>query len=98
MAKTKTEPKPFPFSADGAHMNQERSEWAEVAILAFMGETSVDREDALCDLLADLAHWSDRNGMDFAYELRRAKNHYEAEILRGAKVTGTQFAEVVCGS
>jgi hypothetical protein len=66
---------------DPEQMNDDRAEWAEVAIEAFEGKTGTDREDAVCDLLADLMHFCDRNGFEFAVELGRAETHYEAETL-----------------
>lgn len=38
--------------------NDNRAEWAHRAILAFESATGTDREDALCDLLADLRRLS----------------------------------------
>ena len=35
---------------------------------------------SLTDLLGDLMHWADRNGVDFTDELARAQRHYAAEI------------------
>ncbi len=60
--------------------NDDRAEWAESAITAFMEATGVERGDALCDLLADLRHWSDKNQVDWQEALERAYMHYEAEI------------------
>jgi hypothetical protein len=76
---------------DPDNMNGNRAGWAEAAILTFEAETKVDREDALCDLIADLAHWCDRNKMTLANEIRRAMGHYEAETEGG----GRQFDGVV---
>ena len=68
---------------DPEGMNGCRAEWAGQAIAAFTLATGTDREDALADLLADLMHWADRNGVSFADELGRARNHYGAETLGG---------------
>jgi hypothetical protein len=46
-----------------------------------MKETGTDQEAALGDLLADLMHWTDRNGQDFDAALDRARGHYEAETV-----------------
>lgn len=67
----------LPPDPDGK--NEDRAEWAEQALATFMKRTGTDREDALCDLLADLMHWADRNGGDFDSQLDRARMHYEAE-------------------
>ena len=47
-------------------------------------------EQNLTDLLANLAHWCDRNGCDLSKALCRAKAHYDEET--GSE--GEQFAEV----
>jgi hypothetical protein len=67
----------MPPDSDG--MNDKRTHWAFVALMAFMAETGTDREDAVCDLVCDLMHWCDRNGMIFDAELERARWHYGAE-------------------
>jgi len=65
--------------ANPESQNNSRSKWAEVAIKAFEAETGTYREDALADLLCDLMHWCDRNGLRFQKELERAENHYYEE-------------------
>ena len=67
----------LPPDTDG--QNDDRAKWAATAIVAFMTETGTDRQDALADLLADLRHWADRNGVEWRTELRRGMAHYEAE-------------------
>ena len=64
---------------DPEGQNDDRAEWAEAAIVTFEEQTGTDRGDAVCDLLADLMHWGDRNGQDFTAELERAQMHYAAE-------------------
>jgi hypothetical protein len=44
-----------------------------------MDRTGADPEDAITDLLCDLAHYCDRNDLDFEAELRRAAMHYVEE-------------------
>ncbi len=68
---------PLPPDPDG--QNDDRSMWAGAAINAFIEETGTDLEDAVCDLVADLRHWCDRNGMDWERELARGLGHYEEE-------------------
>jgi hypothetical protein len=60
-------------------VNDRRAAWAERAICEFQMATNSDREDALCDLLTDLMHWSDRSGIPFWVSLERAQFHYNAE-------------------
>lgn len=64
---------------DPEGMNDRRAEWAGAAVAAFHAATATSEEDVLCDLLADLMHWADRAGFDFARALRRAEDHYAAE-------------------
>ena len=77
--------------------NDERASWAEVALLAYgqrtgvVGEQVGDDEDPfliVSDLLADLAHWCDRNDVDLPSALAHAAKHYVAET--GG--TGRQFS------
>lgn len=66
---------------DPEGMNGARAQWAHVAIRQFQMETGTDLQDALCDLLGDLMHFADRHGFDFAHELQRGLDHYEAETM-----------------
>jgi hypothetical protein len=47
-------------------------------------------EQNLADMLCDLGHWCDRNGVDMQDAIRRAKMHYDAET--GGE--GMQFTAV----
>jgi hypothetical protein len=73
----------LPRDPDG--MNDKRAAWAERAIVEFERATRTDREDALADLLADLFHWCDRNGVDFETELARGRGNYEEETADPAR-------------
>lgn len=64
---------------DPEDMNDSRAKWANAALNTFMAETRTDPEDSVCDLLADLMHWCDRNGMHFNTEFARARAHYRDE-------------------
>jgi hypothetical protein len=64
---------------DPDNQNDERAEWAEATIQAFVRITGTDREDALADLLANLMHWCDRQGFDFDAELARGHGMYQEE-------------------
>lgn len=37
-------------------------------------------DEALIDLLADLVHWTDGNGLDFQTALDHAQFHHDAEV------------------
>ena len=93
MPKTKAkEPKPkkLRLPKDPEGMNGERAEWADRAIAAFRRATRSDKEDAVCDLIADIAHWCDRNDTDLASEIRRAKLHYSEEAPNGKQFDGLE--------
>lgn len=64
---------------DPDNQNGNRAAWAEAAIAAFVVATGTDPEDALADLLGDLIHWCDRNGLDFDHELHRGRGYYADE-------------------
>jgi len=68
---------PIPLDPDG--MNDQRAAWAEQAIRTFEEATGCDREDALRDLLTNLRHWCDRNGIDYAHESARAETNYQSD-------------------
>lgn len=64
---------------DPEQMSNKRASRAARAVTAFQDVTGTDDEDVLCDLLADLMHWADRNDYDFDAALTRGRDHYEAE-------------------
>jgi hypothetical protein len=64
---------------DPENMNNDRAEWAAAALRHFQCTTGTDYEDTISDLLGDLMHWCERNGVKFDAELSRARRHYEAE-------------------
>jgi hypothetical protein len=67
--------------------NDKRAETARDCLDLFMKQTGCDPESALADLLANLAHWCDRNDTDFESELRKAASHYADETDgRGAQL------------
>jgi hypothetical protein len=75
----------LPPDPDG--QNNDRALWADHALRAFMAETGTDYEDALCDLLCDLMHLSDRAPFDFDAALVRARDHYLAETEQPGPLT-----------
>ncbi len=72
-------PSPRRVPRDPERMNDARAAWAAAALHAFVDQTGADEEDAAPDLIADLMHWCDRHGYDFAGALDRARRHYDAE-------------------
>lgn len=64
---------------DPEKQNQARAEWAATAVRAFRKVTGADYDDAVSDLLVDLGHYCDREGMNFTTALRRASNRYHEE-------------------
>ena len=61
---------------DPENMNDHHAQRAAVILRQIHGS---DYEAALADLLCDLMHWCDRNGLNFDDELCRARIHYDAE-------------------
>ncbi|OAI57304.1 hypothetical protein AYO50_01710 [Acidobacteria bacterium SCGC AG-212-P17] len=75
-------------TVDEGTTNDDRASWAEAALIVFAQRTGLaketlgDKEDPfliVSDLLADLAHWCDRNHMDLPAALAHATSHYRAE-------------------
>lgn len=60
---------------DPEEMNDKRAGWGGQVVEYFMSLTGCDQEDAVCDLIPNLHHWCDRNGLDFNNELRRGIYH-----------------------
>lgn len=69
---------------------KQRCASAQAVLDLYMADTKTDLEDVLCDLLADLQHWCDRNEMDFFLELDRAALHYEGEREGGEDEPDTE--------
>jgi hypothetical protein len=83
-----TDPIPNDATADEGTTNDERASWAEVALLAYgqrtgtVGDKVGDDEDPsviITDLLADVAHWCDRNNVDLQSALASAAKYYQTE-------------------
>lgn len=62
--------------------NDDRAEYAHAALEAFQERTRTNDEDGdtiLRDLLTDLRHWADREGVDFDRELSASLDHFNEE-------------------
>ena len=62
--------------------NAKRAAWAEAGVHGFLaatGEPDVINEDSIKDVLADLLHLCDREGVDGHKLLRTAKHDWEHE-------------------
>jgi hypothetical protein len=70
--------------------NGDRAEWARQTLEHFQELTRTDLEDALADLLCDLAHFCDREGVSSQHEFRRAIGMYEHET----EAEGDQFSDI----
>jgi hypothetical protein len=74
-----------------AGTNDERANWAEVAVVAFRKACPGDMDEtALFDLVANLGHLADRltatlDGFELTFEgmVERARSHYEGERGEG---------------
>lgn len=63
--------------------NRDRAEWAREALDGFIAETgnaSGTTDEHVSDLLCDLRHLCDAEGVEWAAMIRRANMHYRAEI------------------
>lgn len=66
--------------ADTEQMNEQRAEWARLALGAFMSATGqTDAEESLGDLLCDLMHLCDRSELDFLPLVNKACRMYLEE-------------------
>lgn len=63
--------------------NSDRGLWAEGALGEFVEQSGLDQIDActVCDLIADLGHYCDGNGIDFIAAVRRGIGHWRAETV-----------------
>lgn len=70
----------MPIPPDPEERNDQRAEYAEIAIAAF-NEVNGDDEPSsnLSDLLCNLRHWCDRNDVDFEQAALSAEINYNAE-------------------
>lgn len=82
-----------PTPPDPDQQNSDRASWAEAALDAFCAAAGTDPEYSFSDLLGDLAHYCDRNGLDLGREIKRASVHYNEETGYG----GVQFDAVLVG-
>lgn len=69
----------------GAPINDERADWAEIAVVAFAAEIFTApkeqsvHDESVQDLLTDMMHLCDREKIDFSECLRMAAVNYEEE-------------------
>ena len=77
--RNSTSPSSRTLPPDPENKNEYRAKWAQAALRAFQKATGADAHDAVCDLLCDLMHLSDRSEFGFEAALGRARRHYEAE-------------------
>jgi hypothetical protein len=65
---------------DPEDMNDARAEWAGECIALFSEITgSENGQEAMGDLLADMFHWCDRNGLDMEQMFDSARRCYREE-------------------
>jgi hypothetical protein len=69
--------KPLPSDPEGR--NDDRAEWAAIALDAFRDKTQTDPVDVVADLICGIMHWCDRNGINFDVEFGRAREFYAEE-------------------
>ncbi|WP_321820884.1 MULTISPECIES: hypothetical protein [unclassified Burkholderia] len=83
--------------ADPEGMNDDRAVWAGAALETFRNVTRCDQQDVVSDLVANLMHYCDRNGMLFEDELVRARKNY-AEETSGPEIGSEPMSEPECQS
>lgn len=71
--------------SDPEDQNDDRSMWAQAALQTFAVQTGSDLGDCVSDLIADLAHFCDRHGLNLASEIKRAEFHYDEETANEGK-------------
>lgn len=63
--------------------NTQRAEWARNAVLPFAKETGlqydIEKQEAISDLICDLLHLANQEGLDTDVVLRSATNNFECE-------------------
>lgn len=68
---------------DPEGQNDDRAEWARQALETFAATTGLNMDgetpEAIGDLLANIMHFCDRNGLDFDERLANARFHYDEE-------------------
>ncbi len=72
----------------GEPSNEKRAEWAEVAIAAFAAEVRMHGEESetiITDLLCDLMHFCNLNGIDFQGCVEMAEGNYREELADEAE-------------
>ena len=65
--------------SDPQGRNDERALWAQIALAAFVAETSTDENTALVEFLVGVMHWCDRSGESFEAHLEGARSLYREE-------------------
>lgn len=63
--------------------NKDRAGWAKEAVDHFskvVGAQDEDLETKMTDLLADMMHLADQNGLDFEKLTEHAENHFDEEF------------------
>lgn len=85
--KQRTRKRPVRLEGSPESQNARRVEWARRAVARLKHETGLTNADgldtAIVDLICDLLHLCNREGLEFEHVLALAKLHYDAET-RGA--------------
>jgi len=68
--------------------NEDRIASADTAIRTLHDEISGDFGHLLRDMLTNLMHWADHQGLDFSAACDRAWKHYEQEVNEGVEQPG----------
>ncbi len=69
------------YRAPGECSNAHRARWAAAAIRTLARDTGAEMgEEAFSDLLCNLGHWADRNGIDYRTAFERAAETWAEEV------------------
>lgn len=70
--------------------NEDRALWAQSALSIYAVKTGqsmkTDKPEIFSDLLADLMHYADRNGIDFNEAFKSALGNYRAETSKNGEL------------
>jgi len=75
--------------------NLGRAERIVIVLAAYASHQGISQEESnICDLLTDVMHYCDQNGMDFDDDLKTAKRNFEAEVEGDGKIF--EAADIPC--
>ncbi len=80
------------------HLNHEHAEKARKAIAACDFDPHSDHKDSIKDILVDVAHLCDAEGIDFVGQLKRAINTWAVERIDPLSLADGPVVEIIIGT